>query len=260
MCELLEEKDYRSVIEIPGEIKDCYPSIFKLVDKGGNVKVRVYVVRAYNKEGEVIKEFRTMFSLTIIKKFNYYLDFTNIHLMEGIPIGCCMEILLINFVLEFEKGSYEIPIFPNEFRRSISYYAPEKAKNIVRTELNALRRIGEDLEVIGLLYRVGLHDIAGDITEALKRFYMSDFEGSIKFFRKVIEGLRNTLQSGNVVIVNDRRTEFLRQYMSKAYQLISNFGEHAGTHGFMPEAILSKEIALSATRYLITYLFKPSTS
>ncbi len=134
------------------------------------------------------------------------------------------------------------------------YSLPDKVKMSVSTEREALERIGRNVEVIGLLYNAGLSNVAMDLAESLRRFYMSDYEGTIKFARKVVEGMKKLVEEGKVSIASENRLKLLHDYLSKAYQLISNFGEHSGTYGFMPEAILSKDIALSACRYVISYL------
>jgi len=53
-----------------------------------------------------------------------------------------------------------------------------------------LRELGGMYEVVDLLSTVGLQDISADLWEGLVRYYSGDYEGSIKFFRKVVEGLR----------------------------------------------------------------------
>jgi len=250
VLEKLENRDVLQVLRLPYDIVEKYPSI--LGQAGGlKVKVRAYIVRAYNEEGRVVKELRSMMPLEVVDNC---LKVTYLHLKEGIPVGYFIELVLINFIIPLEEGDFEVPIFPNEFRKHLSYNTPEEVRRRVEEETYALEKIGRDIEVIGLLYKAGLHSIASDLTEALERFYKHDYEGSIKFFRKVVEALRNIVQIKGIKIVSEKRTQFLREYLSKAYQLISNFGEHAGTYGFMPEANLSKDIALSACRYLVRYL------
>jgi hypothetical protein len=103
---------------------------------------------------------------------------------------------------------------------------------------------------------VGLQDISADLWEGLVRYYGNDYEGSIKFFRKVVEGLRNIVKESDVI--EGSRKDHLYEYLSKAYSLISSFGEHTGTRGSLPEARLSRDIALSASRYLAEYLKQSS--
>jgi len=131
---------------------------------------------------------------------------------------------------------------------------PEDVSRLVDTDKQLLEHVGQDTEVVGLLYITELSNIAMDLIEGLTRFYKSDYEGSIKFFRKAVEGLRNYVQLNKLEGIDGNRRDLLRAYLSKAYQLISNFGEHSGTRGFMPEAVLSKDIAVSSCRYVATYL------
>lgn len=251
----LKETGSKSVVELPYEIRNKYPMIFKTVDAGMKVKARIYLNKVYNTDGDVIKEYKQLFILPVGKTYtNYYLDFTYFHIRDGIPIGYLLEFLLLTFVTEVEGRDIETPILPNEFKTEFSYAVPDEVEELVERERDALERIGRDVEVIGLLFNVGLSGVAADLTEALTRFYRADYEGSIKFFRKVVEGIRNMLKAGKVVVVNEKRTQFLYEYTSKAYQLISNFGEHAGTYGFMPEAVFSKDIAISVCRYIVSYL------
>lgn len=246
-------------VEVPYDLRNkYYPIVFKLLDSGRKVEVRVYVDRFYNKKGDVVKEYKQLFILPLEgDSIRYYIDFTGFHVKDGIPIGHFVDVLLINFVITTEKGNkIEVPIFPNEFSVEKEALLPDSISRLVDAEKYSLERIGRDVEVIGLLYDAGLNNIATDLIEALTRFYVSDYEGAIKFFRKVVEGLRNYVQSNKLEGMSEKRQEFLREYLSKAYQLVSNFGEHSGTYGFMPEAVLSKDIAVSSCRYVVTYLRK----
>jgi len=245
-------------VEVPYSLRNRYPVVFGLLGSGREVKVRVYVDRFYNEKGGVVREYRQLFVLPLeLDGTNCYIDFTYFHIKDGIPVDYFVDVLLINFVITTKEGSkIEIPIFPNEFLVEKDVLLPDNISRLVDTERWSLERIGRDVEVIGLLYGAELSDIATDLVEGLTRFYMSDYEGAIKFFRKVVEGLRNYVQSNRLEGMGDKRQEFLREYLSKAYQLVSNFGEHSGTYGFMPEAVLSKDIAVSSCRYVVTYLVR----
>jgi len=244
-------------VELPSRLREGYPTVFELVDNGYKVWVRAYVDRFYNEGGNVVKEYKRLFMLPLEKHIvSYYADLTHFHVVGGVPVGYFISVLLITFVIESKEGTAEIPIFPNEFIVEKEVGLPDKLSASLEAERRALRQVGRDVEVVGLLYKAELGDIASDLVEALKRFYMSDYEGAIKFFRKVVEGLRNYVQSNRLEGVGDNRRELLRDYLSKAYQLISNFGEHSGTYGFMPEAVLSKDIAVSSCRYIATYLMR----
>jgi len=254
----LRTPDKFPMIEIPYSIRDRYPYVFTAVDEGYKVHVRVYVSRFFNRDGDVVKEYKQLFLLPIEKKYSgYYIDLTYFHVKEGVPVGYFVEVLVIGFITTLKDGkTIETPVFPNEFIVEKEFTVPSKISDLVEAEREALERVEKDVEVIGLLYTVGLPDVAADLIEALTRFYMSDYEGSIKFFRKVIEGIRKYAREKDVPGMSKNRQELLKEYLSKAYQLVSNFGEHAGTYGFMPEAILSKDISVALCRYLISYIGK----
>jgi hypothetical protein len=174
------------------------------------------------------------------------------HLDYGIPIGYFLEVLLISLIVKSESKQYGVVVYPDEFRYSMPPTIPQKVSSLVTGYARVLRELGGMYEVVDLLGTVGLQEISADLWEGLVRFYGGDYEGSIKFFRKVVEGLRNIVK-GTDAIEGSRR-DYLYEYLSKAYSLISGFGEHAGTRGSLPEARLSRDIALSASRYLAEYL------
>jgi len=255
IADKLEEVNSLCMVEIPYEVSNMYPLIFKAIERGLHLKGRVYLSRFYNEKGKVIKEYKQLFVLPIKKiSYTYYLDLTRFHLQDGIPVGYIVEFLLLGLISVIKDKVSETPIFPNEFRVKIDTTVPDKVKESIEMERNTLEQIGRDVEVIGILYDANLQYIASDLIEALTRFYIADYEGSIKFFRKVVEGLRNYVQDKGIKGMHENRLKLLRAYLSKAFQLISNFGEHSGTYGFMPEAIFSKDIAISACKYVTYYL------
>jgi len=244
------------IVEVPYSLRSKYPTVFKLIYSGNEVKIRVYVDKFYNDRGDVIKEYRQLFILDLTRSgYTYYINFARFHMDDGIPMGSIVVALLTNFVIKDRRGKEkEIPIFPNELAMEKDFWLPEEVSRVVNTERKLLEEIGWDIEIVGLLYATELNNIAMDLIEGLTRFYKSDYEGSIKFFRKVVEGLRNYVKASKLEGLGEKRQEFLHDYLSKAYQLISNFGEHSGTRGSMPEARLSKDIAVSSCRYVATYL------
>ncbi|RLI62079.1 MAG: hypothetical protein DRO88_12245, partial [Promethearchaeia archaeon] len=96
---------------------------------------------------------------------------------------------------------------------------------------------------------IGLMEIADDLRDGIVRSERGDIDGSIKFFRKVIEGFESWVNKD--VVGSSNRIEALKKYLKKAYHLLSNFGEHAGTEALMNEGILSKEITISIAKYLL---------
>ena len=182
----------------------------------------------------------------------YVLDLTEMHLDYGIPIGYFLEVLLISLIVKSESKRYGVVVYPDEFRYSMPPNIPQKVSNLVMGYAHVLRELGGMYEVVDLLSTVGLQEISADLWEGLVRFYDGDYEGSIKFFRKVVEGLRNIVKETDAI--EGSRKDHLYEYLSKAYSLMSGFGEHAGTRGSLPEARLSRDIALSTSRYLAEYL------
>jgi len=243
-------------VELPKELTEHYSSIFNpftFATSGLNVYARAHIYRVFNEGGDVVKEINEIIVAPVTGLITtYILDLTGVHLRYGIPIGYFLEILLISLIVKSGSKQYEIPIYPDEFRYSIPLSTPPKASNLVEGYARVLKELGGTYEVVSHLSAAGLQDIAADLLEGLRRFYSGDYEGSIKFFRKVVEGLRNTVEKTDVFEGN--RKELLYQYLSKAFQLMSNFGEHAGTRGSLHEARLSRDIALSASRYLAEYL------
>jgi hypothetical protein len=218
-----------------------------------NVNANIYILRVFNEEGDVVKELNKDVEAPVTKgSLTYILDLTGVHLGYSIPIGYFLEVLLISLIVKIGSKQFEMLIYPDEFRYSESPSTPSKVSILVKSNAHVLEEVGSSREVINLLGIAGLLGIASDLLGGLRRFYSGDYEGSIKFFRKVVEGLRNVVKETDVFEGN--RKEFLYEYLSKAYQLISNFGEHAGTRGSLHEARLSRDIALSLSRYLAEYL------
>ncbi len=245
--------------ELPTELTDHYSSIFNPVTfttSGSNVYANAHIYRVFNEEGDVVKEFNKDIVAPVAGLSGlfptYILDLTEVHLGYGIPIGYFLEVLLISLTVKSGSKQFETLIYPDELKYLELSSPPSNVSTLVKSNVNVLKELGSTYEVIGHLSVAGLQDIATDLLEGLRRFYSSDYEGSIKFFRKVVEGLRNVIKGTDVFEGN--RKEFLYEYLSKAYQLISNFGEHAGTRGSLHEARLSRDLALSLSRYLAEYL------
>ncbi|MDK6028881.1 hypothetical protein QPL79_05850 [Ignisphaera sp. 4213-co] len=243
--------------EIPYNLYNKYSLILEKSRGSEEIKIRGYLSRIYREDGEVIMELKRFEELPVrVWFFSYYVDLTYIHIIEGIQPGYYISILFVNFIHKLNDKIIETPIAPNEFLVLEGSGVPDTVKKLVRTEVEILESVAKDFEVVGFLYKAELKNVALDLLEALRRFYTPDYEGSIIFARKVVEGLRNLVEKGVIPIPGEKRAELFRDYLSKAFQLISNFGMHSGTQGFKPEAELSKDIAVSACRYLAAYMDK----
>lgn len=112
-------------------------------------------------------------------------------------------------------------------------------------ENTSIRKVSEFFETIGFLHQIGKSEIAEDLTQGLFRFEKGDSEGAIKFFRKVVEAFRQQIQKERPVEGSKNRTQAVQDLLSKVYGLLSNFGEHYGTHGAFQDALLSRDLAIS---------------
>jgi hypothetical protein len=205
---------------------------------------------------KVVKYPHKTYIFKIKRKESYLptkLDITEFALYEGIPKNYFVEILATNFVYPYvDKNTgvesiIEFSIYPNELLMDVDDY---EIKGKIQEDIEQLQGIGEEFATIGSLHQLKLFEIANDLTEALLRFERNDYEGSIKFFRKVIEGLKNYIK--DKIVVDKNRTEKFTKFLGSSFGLISNFGEHAGTHGWLDEARLSKAIVIATCRYLIS--------
>jgi len=248
-------------VKIPEHIVNYYKYVFfGDILNHGKGSVEVLIDKVYNDQWINIKEYKAIniCSLEVAYGKNSYVFLINIsHLKkDGLPRG--YHVLLTLFSITTPKGE-TIPVFPNEFRIFVEESLLDVPQHVM-VEIESLSRLQEGLDIVVHLRDVGLQHVADDLMEGLRRFNAGDYEGAIKFFRKVVEGWRNLLQKQDFSIpVGEKRQEALRDYASKAYHLLSSFGEHAGTHGSYKEALLSKNIAVELSRYLASYLLEGQT-
>lgn len=207
--------------------------------------IRAYLNRVYNEDRKIVLQPRKSIILKVQSPKTTYGSF-RLDLDPLIDLGIAKrytaEILAINFV----ATNNEIPILPNELE--VDAYDLEIGQRI-NEEVLTLRKIGEFFETIGLLHQSGLHDIANDLTDGLTRVEKYDYEGAIKFFRKVVEGFR--VISGNQDLDSSKnRSTAISDFLTKSFHLISNLGEHYGTYGGSEDAVFSRDLAVTIARYL----------
>ncbi|MCD6236372.1 MAG: hypothetical protein J7K13_00255 [Thermoplasmata archaeon] len=168
-------------------------------------------------------------------------------LKYGIPKGYCVELIITNFIIKSGDKTVLIPVFPNEIIPDCDYGIRE----VIETDVKVLQEITETYEVIGKLHYLGLIDIAEDLREAEIRLEKGDIDGSIKFFRKTVEGLKKFVSKNKSILESANRADALKDYITKSYHLLSNFGEHTGTEALTAEAHLSKTITVSIAKYIV---------
>jgi hypothetical protein len=113
-----------------------------------------------------------------------------------------------------------------------------------------LRKISGSFETIGLLHQSGNNEITEDLTQGLLRFEKGDWEGAIKFFRKVVEAFRHIVQKEQPIEGSKNRAQAIQDFLSKSFGLLSNFGEHYGTHGAFQDAALARDLAIAISKFL----------
>jgi hypothetical protein len=241
----------------------------------GETKVYVFLSRVFNQEYEVTNEPRIFCTLRLINALPYGGDvkrlYSGYHQAEGyhldlddladelsIPDGYFVETLLISFI----NKSGERVIFPNEMR----IQTIKELEATVKERIEALRKIGSISQSHSFLADLGLKDIADDLSQGYSRFEIGDYDSAIKSYRKVVEGFRNYFaekeeKEGKKVFKklidnSETRTEKIVDFLNKTYSLLSNFGEHYGTHAFEEEGVFANKIVEDLTEYLTKKLRK----
>jgi hypothetical protein len=274
MLGLFAGKEYVAV-ELPRDLVENYEHVFfqalrHASAKGDSLEVprvqaRIYIGRLFNEGGEVVMEINSV--ATVDVKYcpsqpfyslsaEYCIDLTGVDREPELPLKYYLEILLFTLIVRMGSSEQrEYVVYPYEFRYNLSG-VPDKIRVFVESYALSLKKDVELLEPPIILAKIGLEGLSADLVEGLKRFYGGDYEGSIKFFRKVVEGLRNYVKERPVF--GSKRDKLLYDYLSKSFQLISNFGEHASTRGSVYEAEFSMEVCLSAVKYITRYLLSES--
>lgn len=230
--------------------------------------IRCYFSRIFNEKFTLVSRPRIFCTLNLVYAESrgvrghvegVYLDLTNLANKLSIPDSYIVEVLALAFV----GGEEEISIFPFETRIDDVSEIHEQ----VEKELKALKKISDVFEASSFLKNVGLEDIAEELSNGHARFEQGDYDGCIKAYRKAVEGFRNFLREKTeeerkektfkrLIDGSANRTENIVSFLSKTYSLLSNFGEHYGTHAFDEEGTLARKLVESISEYLAKKLRK----
>jgi len=228
-----------------------------------NTRCNTYLSRVFNDAHETCMEPRIFSCLDLVKTKEqprdevvemYYLDIDELAHKLSIPDGYFVEILLTS-ISNREFG--EKVVFPNETKK----YIATGLEKLIDEKVNMLSRIGAISQSHSFLAELGLGDIAKELSLGYSRFEIGDYDGAIKSYRKVVEGFRNhleekeTKEGGKKVFKrlidnSENRTEKIADFLNKTYSLLSNFGEHYGTHAFEEEGVFSHKLVENLTEYL----------
>lgn len=237
-------------------LKNPYPQFTK-----NKMGIRCFLNRVFTENGKVTLQPKKTFVFNIYKprtkNSSAKLDVSSFTSSQGVPKGSWIEILVTNFVFtekdqNGEKRVTEVPICPKEMKLEIISFAPSSLHEQIKNENEALSKIGSSFETIGSLHEAGFHEIAGDLTQALLRMENNDYEGALKFFRKVIEAFKKHMQKSEIETIGANRIDLMKRFLGATYSLFSNFGEHARTYGWVAEATLAKEITIPTIRYILS--------
>jgi hypothetical protein len=209
-----------------------------------DAKIFFIVSRVFN---DVLKEIDVSFDVpyernVIYKTYAYQLNLQDIVEQHHIAKDYHFEIIIryIN-----NNGKIKM-VFPGEIR----YSGNEKIPSISETAVPELITLFEPHEIATKLAGCNFPDISKDLIQSIRRFNSGDFEGSIQFSRKVVEGIRQLIIEE--IINESNRQEKFKNYLNSSFSLLSNFGEHTGTSASEEEALLAKEIAFGLARYLVS--------
>jgi hypothetical protein len=153
----------------------------------------------------------------------------------------------IEVIIRYVNSNGKIKmIFPGEIRFDGNEKIPDLFPNGVEIRIDQL----EPHETATKLASLNHPNISADLIQSIKRYRSGDFEGSIKFSRKVVEGIRQ-LKIEDIINESNRQDKF-KSYLSCSFNLLSNFGEHTGTSASEEEALLAKDIAFGLSTYLVS--------
>ena len=210
-------------------------------------RVMCFFNRVFNEKKEIVSHPNVRTEAEFIKaEYNFMIDLSHERKKYGVPKGYFVEIIALNILFEEEGKKTLIPVFPNEMVLDCEY----GIEDVIKSEIDTLKKVVPSYEVIGVLHQAGFQRIADDFRDAMIKFGKSDYTGCIGSFRNVVEAFRSFAK--DQAIETENRTKLVHDFLSKAFQLMSSFGLHAGTSASMEEAILSKDIATAVSQYMTT--------
>jgi len=227
------------------DLKYLYPAYFKPDYTGQEIRANIILYKVFNNERELIQEVMKHYSLEIIDE--HYICIEDICKELSIPVNY----FIVFDVISIRKGYREFPVLPRDVKLNSDDVELGK---VVEKEIHEIKRIRETYEAPLLLSNAGLEAISRDLTEGLRRFEIRDYEGSIKFFRKTCEGLKEHLKSIEKIDGLEKRAQEIRRLCNVLYSLLSNFGEHYKTLGGYDEAVLAKNLIVPLSAYIANKL------
>jgi hypothetical protein len=235
---------------------------------GFGTSVHCYFSRIFNEDYKLVNRPRIFCDLMLIGPTDgeygdptgVYVDMTDLAQRLSIPDGYILELLAMAFV----AGQQVITIFP--FETKVDAFSG--ISNEIEKERELLEKVSDVFEASSFLRSLGLQDIATELSDGHARFEQGDYDGAIKAYRKVVEGFKNFFQQKvageadqtktyrNLIDQSPNRTDKVVGFLAGAYSLLSNFGEHIGTHAFDDEGVFARKLVEIISEYLSKKLRK----
>ncbi|MFZ3145357.1 hypothetical protein [Methanothrix sp.] len=194
-----------------------YPKLCK-----EETNVFVFINKIFNQELKSVNTPKISAAVPIITETigytsNYKLNLSVPLLKYGIPKDYFIEIIASYFIINnHDGGEITIPIFPNEIVLDCEY----GIKKHVEEERELLQKVAEGYEIIGKLYHIGLTEMAEDLREGIIRLEKMDIDGSIKFFRKAIEGFEKWVSDETLKSPN--RVDAIKKYLKNLHDSVTH--------------------------------------
>jgi hypothetical protein len=233
-------------------------------------RLQIYLSRVFNEELKTVCEPKKFAIVDVLysraynngwKEGNFSVDVHDLATELSIPDGYFMEILAISWINS--KNGQKI-VFPNETRID----AEKMVEPRIVERIESLRKIGSMQQSQSILSQFGLKHVVEELSAGYADFEKGDTDGTIKHYRKVIEGYKNSLvqkesvdgkNEYKLLIDNSTdRTEKVVDFLKKTFNLLSNFGEHIGTTVSDDERILANGLVEDLTEYITKKLEKKS--
>jgi hypothetical protein len=234
-------------------------------------KLQIFLSRVFNDEASCTCEPRKFAIVEVLYPYDYNASqrvykgyFIDVHKLAtelSIADGYFMEILAISWI---DSVNGQKIVFPNETKVD----GEKEIENAIKQRYSSLSKISAVSQSNSILSSFGLKAVVDELSAGYADFEKGDTDGTIKHYRKVIEGYKNFLVQKESVdgkneykflIDNSNdRTEKLVDFLKKSYNLLSNFGEHVGTTVSDDERILANNIVEGLTQYITKKLEKKS--
>ncbi len=234
-------------------------------DIKSNTYAETIVLSAYNYNKKKLKDLSEYWLIPLdLYPSRYNMVIYDLIKKHSLPVGYYIVLAIygirvtINVVEKFSRERKHVesvikvyPILPDSIEKVGFNENTHGIWEDVEEKMEFINKIAREYGTWSMVVDTPLSNVVSDLMEASARYNMGDYEGAVKFYRKVIEGMKNFLQNVDRVDGSEKRADALLDFSKKAFHLISNFGEHFGTSGGPEEAELARNITLDLLKYIM---------